>query len=185
MQLSSFSSRDFDRGANRFKEAMWLILSGLIVESWLPGSTWRCSLLRLFGAGIGERVVIKPRVRVKFPWRLEIANDVWIGEGVWIDNLGTVSIGHDSCISQGAYFCTGSHDWGRSTFDLIVKPIVVSDHVWVGAKAKIAPGTHIGDFSVVGIGVTISGNLEPNHVVTMCRKAAFNKRARRVPGVNY
>lgn len=172
MKLALFSSRDFDRGATRAKEAAWLVLSGVLVESWLPGSGWRCWLLRRFGAKIGDRVTIKPRVRVKFPWRLSIEDDVWIGEAAWIDNLGAVSIGHDVCISQGAYLCTGSHDWDKTTFDLIVRPIVVASYAWIGAMARLAPGTCVGEGTIIGMGVMVSGDLAPYHVFSN-RKAGM------------
>jgi hypothetical protein len=89
---------------------------------------------------VGTGVVIKPHVRVKFPWKLYIGDHSWIGESVWIDNLAQVTIGSNCCISQGAYLCTGSHRWDRDTFDLVTKPIVIEDQCWVGAMARVAPG---------------------------------------------
>jgi putative colanic acid biosynthesis acetyltransferase WcaF len=180
MKLALFSSRDFHRGAPRVKEAAWLFLLGTLIESWLPGSGWRCWLLRRFGAKIGDRVTIKPHVRVKFPWRLEIADDVWIGEAVWIDNLGTVTIGHDVCISQGAYLCTGSHDWEKPTFDLIVRPIEISSHAWIGAMARLAPGTRVGEGTIVGMGVLVSGELAPYQVLTNGKDGILRVKQRRM-----
>jgi putative colanic acid biosynthesis acetyltransferase WcaF len=180
MKLSSFSSRDFDRGAPRAKEAAWIVLSGMFFESWFPGSAWRKWLLRAFGATIGERVTIKPRVRVKFPWRLSVKSDVWIGEGVWIDNLETVLIGSDVCISQGAYLCTGSHDWEKTTFDLIVKPIHISSHAWIGAMARLAPGTRVGRGAIVGMGAVVSGELAPYHVFANRKEGMLTISRRRM-----
>lgn len=83
---------------------------------------------------------MKPGVRVKFPWRLSVGDHAWIGEQVWIDNLAEVSVGAHACLSQGAYLCTGSHDWSSEAFDLITRPIVIEDHAWLGAGAALAPG---------------------------------------------
>ena len=44
-----------------------------------------------------------------------------------IDNLTTVRIGSNCCLSQGAYFCTGNHDWSDPKFGLIVKSITLGD----------------------------------------------------------
>lgn len=160
MRLDLFCNSNFERGASRPKEALWLLISGLFVEGWLPGSGWRVAILRLFGARIGEGVVVKPGVKVKFPWRLEIGSYSWIGERVWIDNLGQVTIGKHACLSQGAYLCTGSHDWSSESFDLIVEPITINDHAWICAYTTLAPGSSIGEGAVVTMGLTTVGQVE-------------------------
>jgi putative colanic acid biosynthesis acetyltransferase WcaF len=93
-------------------------------------------------------VIIKPGVRVKYPWRLSIGDNSWLGEDCWIDNLAQVSIGANACISQGAYLCTGNHDWSDPAFGLVVKSIVVGDAAWIAAKALIAPGVSLGEGAV-------------------------------------
>ena len=160
MRLDTFSSASFDRGASRLKEALWMMISAALVSSWIPGSGWRRLILIGFGAKVGRGVVLKPGIRIKFPWRLKIGDHSWIGEDVWIDNLGEVLIGSHACVSQGAYLCTGSHDWSMDTFDLIVNPIRVGDHAWVGARAVVAPGTVFHDGSILVLGGVASGNLE-------------------------
>ncbi len=136
-------------------------MSALFVASWVPGSRHRRLILQLFGAKVGSRVAIKPGVRVKFPWKLTIGSDTWIGENVWIDNLDRVDIGDNCCLSQGAYLCTGSHDWCSPAFDLITKPIKVANCAWVAARATLAPGTVVGEGAVVAMGSMASGALEP------------------------
>lgn len=159
MRLNRYNNQEFDRGRSRLVEVLWVLMQAFFVDSWIPGSAHRVFLLRLFGATIGLGVVLKPRLRVKFPWRLGIGDHVWLGEGVWIDNLAPVVIGNHVCISQGAYLCTGSHDWTALGFDLNVKPISVADHVWVCAKAIIGPGVSIGQGSVLALGGVAVRNL--------------------------
>lgn len=159
VRLDLFTNPDFDRGAPRWKEMLWLALQGLLFSSWLPGSGWRLHLLRAFGARIGKGVVIKPGVRVKFPWRLKIGDYSWIGEEVWVDNLAEVTIGSHSCLSQGAYLCTGSHDWNDPRFALITRSIHLRDGCWVGARASLSPGTRLEDGAVVTMGSVASGRL--------------------------
>ena len=160
MDLSTFCNDDFDRGASRAKELAWLVLSALLVAGPIPGSGWRATILRAFGARIGAGVVFKPRVRIKFPWRLEIGANSWIGEGAWIDNLAEVRIGHDVCISQDAYLGTGNHDWTSPSFDLVTARITIKDQCWVGARATVAPGTHMESGAVFGLGAVGRGNLQ-------------------------
>jgi putative colanic acid biosynthesis acetyltransferase WcaF len=161
VSLARFSSVGFHRGRPAIVEALWIVVQALLVASFLPGSAHRRFLLRLFGAQIGRRVTIKPGVRVKFPWRLAIADDVWIGEDVWIDNLASVQIGTNVCVSQGAYLCTGSHNWSAATFDLITRPIRIESGSWIAAKAIVGPGVTVGSGAILTLGSMASSDLEP------------------------
>ena len=109
-------------------------------------------LLRMTGASVGAGVVIKPRVTIKYPWKLAVGNHSWIGEQVWIDNLDQVTIGAHVCISQGALLLCGNHDYKKPTFDLITGPIVLEDGVWIGAKASVALGPPVFGAVASGIG---------------------------------
>ena len=46
--------------------------------SLVPFSGLRVWLLKLFGAEVGQGVVVKPGVRVKFPWHLRIGNESYM-----------------------------------------------------------------------------------------------------------
>ena len=164
VRLDHFSAAGFDRGASRFKEALWVGIGSPLLNSFIPGSGWRVRLLRSFGARIGIGTVWKPHVRVKFPWRLAIGDHCWIGEEAWIDNLASVTLGNHVCLSQGAYLCTGNHDWSVETFDLITQEIIIRDGAWVGAKTVITPGTTIEEAAVVTSGSVASGELEARKI---------------------
>lgn len=161
VDLASFRGNHFDRAKPFWVEALWLIASAVFVSSWLPGSWHRRLTLKLFGASVGQHVVIKPRVRIKFPWRLVVGDNSWIGEDAWIDNLAPVTIGSSACISQGTYLCTGSHDWTSPAFDLVVKAIVVGDGAWIAARSTIGPGVTVGEGAVLALDSTALKNLDP------------------------
>ena len=161
MDLAKFSNKDFKRGRSLLVEAAWMCVSALLVNTWLPGSGWRVCLLRLFGAKIASAVIIKPGVKIKFPWRLTIGENSWIGEDTWIDNLASVQIGANVCISQGVYLCTGSHNWKKVEFDLITSEIVIGNQSWICAKVSVAPGTVISEGVVISMGTMISGTTTP------------------------
>lgn len=165
MKLGEFKSRDGVGGKPFALKALWFFTSALFVNNSWPFSGVRIFFLRMFGAKIGRRVILRPHVRIKYPWRLTVGNDCWIGESVWIDNLDDVVIEHDVCISQDAYLCTGSHDWSDPNFSLVTAPIVVERHSWICARATLGPGTHISEGTVVSIGCTISGTTTPWTVV--------------------
>ena len=159
--LRKYDNAWFDRGRSKLVEALWLVLDAVLVRSRVPGYVHRRLILRAFGARIGKRVLIKPGVRIKFPWRLEIGDDSWIGEEVWIDNLAPVKIGASCCISQGVYICTGSHDWATPTFDLIVKPVKIDDGAWIASRSVIGPGVLVCQGAVLSLGSVATSDLAP------------------------
>ena len=148
--LSRFSSGNFDRGAGVVKESLWLLVS-LFLFRLCPVSlsALKRTTLRAFGAKIGRGVVIKPQVKVTFPWKLEVGDHVWLGEECWLLNLEKIVIKSNVCISQRAFLCTGSHNYKLSTFDLITEPISVGDGAWIGAGAWVGPGVKVGDGAVL------------------------------------
>ena len=117
-------------------------------------------VLKIFGAKIGKNVIIKPNVNIKYPWKLQLGEHVWIGEGVWIDNLDFVIIGNHCCISQGALLICGNHDYTKTTFDLVVKRIVLEDGVWIGAKSVVCPGVVARTHAILTAGSTISKDMQ-------------------------
>lgn len=145
--------------------AVWHFFGSRLVESeLLPFSRLKCSVLRLFGARIGNGVYIKPGVKIKFPWLLTIGDYCWIGERAWIDNLAQVTIGAHVCISQGAYLCTGNHDWSVPNMKLFRRPIVLEDGCWAGARSVICPGVTIHTGAVVTAGSVVTKSVPPYEI---------------------
>ena len=120
IDLKKFKKPGIYKDKNLFINVLWYLINNLFFNSFIPGSKLRIIILNLFGADISKSAYIKPRVYIKFPWKLKIGKYSWIGEKVWIDNIDHVEIGNNCCISQGVYFCTGNHDFKKETFDLIV-----------------------------------------------------------------
>jgi len=164
-RLDRFDNAWYRPGASLAKRAGWLVAERLVLASSVPWpSKVRRGLLRAFGAKIGKGVVIKPHVRVKYPWNLAIGEHTWIGEDVWIDSLAKVSIGANACLSQGCMVETGNHDWSKSTFDLIVKEVVIEDGAWAAVKSLLLPGSRLASHAVLGAGSVLSGETEPYSV---------------------
>lgn len=161
VKLSAYDNSWFNPG-NKFKIAIWMIVSYLLFEHSLPiPSKIKCSVLRLFGAKLGCSIIIKPGCKIKYPWRLEVKDNVWLGERCWIDNLAVVTIESDCCISQGAYLFTGNHNYKRHKFDLIIYPITLKSGSWVGARSIVCPNVTLGEYSILSAGSVATTNLEP------------------------
>ena len=156
MDLSIYDNSNFDRGARRWKEALWALARWIFFQNALPWpSDLRVALLEMFGAKIGKRVIIRANVNISFPWRLQIGDQVWIGEDVGILSLAQVTIESNVCVSQRAYLCTGSHDFRREDFKLQIAPITVREGSWIAAASFIAPGVEIGSGAVVSAGSVV------------------------------
>jgi putative colanic acid biosynthesis acetyltransferase WcaF len=121
---------------------------------WLP-ARFRPGLLRIFGADIGQGVLIRHRVRILWPWKLTVGDDCWIGEGAWLLNLEDITIGHDVCISQEAFLCTGSHDHNDPAFDFDNAPIRIGVGAWIAARATVLRGTDVPEGAVVTAGAVV------------------------------
>jgi len=162
VDLSRFDNSTFDRGASRLKEACWLLVRWLFfAPSWLPANRLRCWLLRRFGAKVGRGVVIKPGVKILFPWRLRIGDFVWIGEDAYLLNLVPITIGSHVCISQRAFLCTGNHDYRSPAFDLAAEAILIEDGGWIGSATWVGPGVTAGTHSVLTAGSVATRDLSP------------------------
>lgn len=162
VDLSRYDNSWYSPGAGKIKCAIWYYLNALFFKTyWLPLSSLKCKLLRLFGASIGSNVTIKPNVRIKYPWNLVLGNNVWIGEGVWIDNLAQVEIGSNVCVSQDAYVLTGNHDYKDINFGLIVNCIKIEDGAWLGARTVTCPGVTVAPNSVITAGSILQHDTEP------------------------
>ena len=161
VDLSKFDNSWYDPGRGRIIRGIWYLVNVIIFQNPLnTSSALKAALLRAFGAKVGKGVVLKPSINIKYPWNLEIGDCSWIGEGVWLDSLALIQIGRNCCISQGAYLCTGNHDWTDPAFGLIVKPIAIEDGAWVGAKAIVLPGAKIKSHAIIAAGSSLTGNAE-------------------------
>jgi putative colanic acid biosynthesis acetyltransferase WcaF len=158
--LSRFQNPEFNPGASVLKRAAWHLISALFFTSRFPVNGMKVNLLKLFGAKIGEGVIIKPSVTIKAPWRLHVGSYSWIGEYSWIDNLVQVSIGSNCCVSQGALLLTGNHNYKSPTFDLVTGEIHLEDGVWIGAKAVVCPGIRCYSHAILTVGSVASTNLD-------------------------
>ena len=144
---------------------IWYLISTIVYEvSLFPVYRSKIWLLRVFGAQIGRGVVIKPKVYIKYPWNLEVGDNVWIGEGVRIDNLALVKLGSNVCVSQNAFLLTGNHNYRNDGFELMTGSIIIEDEVWVGASSVVCPNTVLSQGTIITVGSVIIGTTNANRV---------------------
>lgn len=133
-----------------FVQFWWLVQVMLFATSPQVCYGWRRFLLRIFGARIAPKVLLRPSARITYPWKLSVGSNSWIGDNVELYSLDQITIGSNVVISQGCYLCTGSHDYRSVDFGITISPITVESQAWLAAQSFIAPGVTIGQGAVVG-----------------------------------
>jgi putative colanic acid biosynthesis acetyltransferase WcaF len=142
----------------------WLVQATLFAHSpqFLYG--WRRLLLRLFGAKIGNGVLVRPSVRVTYPWKVTIGDRSWIGDHAELYSLAEIDIGADVVVSQRSYVCAATHDYTTPAFDMHGRKIAIEDQVWLAADVFISPGVTIGRGTVVGARSSVFQDLPPGMI---------------------
>jgi putative colanic acid biosynthesis acetyltransferase WcaF len=125
----------------------------------------RRSILRLFGAKVGRRVHIYSSSHIYLPWELTIGDDSAIGEWALIYNLGKVTVGERTIISQRTHLCAGTHDYKDPTMPLIKTPIQVGSDVWICADAFVGPNVKIEDGSIVAARAVVVKDVDHGEIV--------------------
>ena len=152
-------------GAPFWKQVLWYFVNSLVfANSLFPFRSPKPWILRRFGATVGSGVVIHPGVNIKYPWKLEIGDSVWIGQKAWLDNLERLTIGNNVVISQGALVILGSHDYRREDFPTLALPVVLEEGCWIGARAIVTLGVRAGAHAVLTAGSVASRDMDAGWV---------------------
>jgi putative colanic acid biosynthesis acetyltransferase WcaF len=150
--LAKFTSGSKKSFNTKIRIAVWVTIGSFLLRySFIP-SLFKRYILTIFGAQIGNEVVLRRGIKIHFPWNLEIGDDCWIGEEVWFINHEKIKIGSNVCISQRSIICSGGHDYRSASLEYAHKPIEIKDGAWVCLDAKVLPGVTIGEYSVVSAG---------------------------------
>lgn len=165
MDLSTYS-HSFSL-KNKIGRLVWKLVSALFFHPF--GSQlfkkWRVLILKCFGAKIEWSSHIYASVNIWAPWNLEIGANTTLGPKVDCYNQGKISIGAHTVISQKSYLCASSHEYTKSDFPLVLKPITIGCGVWVAAGAFVGPGVIIGDAAVIAARAVVVKNVEGNSIV--------------------
>lgn len=165
------------------RKALWLTINATVFR-WVPTRVWwwRRLLLRVFGARVAPTCNIFRTVKVRHPWLLEVGEHTTLAEAVEVYNLGPISIGDQTVVSQYAHLCNGTHDYKDPSFPLVRPPMRIGSGVWIAADAFIGPGITIGDNAIVGARAVVMHDVPPDMIVA--GNPARVIRERPMPGIN-
>lgn len=163
--LSKFKMPPGFRGRPGWYVQLWWVVQASLFR-WSPQFAYgyRASLLRLFGAKVGKKVVIRPTATITYPWKVEIGDYAWVGDDVVLYSLGPITIGQHSVVSQRSYLCAGDHDYTQPDFPIRGRAINIGEQCWIAADTYVAPGVNIGKRTVVGARSSVFINLPSDHI---------------------
>ena len=101
----------------------------------------------------------------------------WINPDVYFDskNYSMITLHDGVTISREVMFLTHDYSIFHSLSHthmldcedkiLFLKPIVLEEGCFVGARVSLLPGTHIGKYSIIGSGAVVKGNIPEKSIV--------------------
>lgn len=104
-----------------------------------------------------------------FSGDLSIGNNSGIGVNCKLQP--GVIIGDNVMMGQECLFYTRNHKIDSIEITMCkqgydrLQPIIIGNDVWIGARAIILPGVHVGDGAVIGAGSVVTHDVEPYSVV--------------------
>ena len=104
---------------------------------------------------------------------LEIGDRTGIGHGCSFTVGKRITIGRDCRIAGGVHmFDSSGHPAdpaarraGEAPSAEDVRPIVISDNVWIGRNALIFPGVRVGENSVISAGAVVTSDVPAGSLV--------------------
>lgn len=128
---------------------------------------------------LGDNVVLDGKINFIFAARfsdrptLTIGDNTGIGHDCRIVVAKSITIGKHCRIATGVHIIDSSghpsdpeaRKQGQPPPDNEVRPVVIEDNVWIGARAMIFPGVTIGEGSVISAGSVVIADVPPYTVV--------------------
>lgn len=150
----------------RLRILLWSIVWPVLC-AWTPKplNAWRLIWLRLFGCKIEGTPFVHQRARIEMPWHITLHDQSCVGDRANLYALGEIELGRKCVVAQEVYLCTGTHDFNDPHLSLVTAKITVGDDAFVGARAFVLPGVHIGDGVIVGACSLVTRSVKPWSVV--------------------
>lgn len=141
----------------------------LLPETLISRALWAWGRLR-FAALVknrGHRCVCHWQVDLKYPENLILGDGVVIGVNASIGAHSPIRIGNNVRISRDVQIESAGLDFmsGPPPYRHVSRPIVIEDGVWIGTRAMILGGVHIGANAVVAAGSIVTRDVPANALV--------------------
>lgn len=112
------------------------------------------------------------RARIYDPRHIQIGEDTIIGERASLDgrkqlagSQGGLTIGSHVDIASEVMIWTSEHDLSSATMAPIEEAVAIEDYVFIGPRAIILPGVHVGKGAVIAAGAVVTKDVPAGSIV--------------------
>jgi acetyltransferase-like isoleucine patch superfamily enzyme len=131
---------------------------------------------------IGANTICKGIIRIEAVGRLDVGDEVYIGDNTLISAAQSIRIGSGTLIAHGVQiFDNTSHPlyWKErqshfrkmlgypdsTPYEISSNPVVIGEHCWLGFGCVVLKGVSIGDRSIIGAGTVVTKDIPPDTLV--------------------
>jgi len=152
-----------------------LIFGGLLFEAPVLRQLKNAVYKRVFNMGSGcntqygaKFILVHPNSEIEQP--LKIGDRVAIGANSFLDFSGGLEIGDDTWISQNVFVFSHTHQVTsrklKAEQPIIYTPIKIGKDCWIASNVTILPSVgEIGDGAIIGAGSIVTKKVEPYSIV--------------------
>jgi acetyltransferase-like isoleucine patch superfamily enzyme len=95
-----------------------------------------------------------------------IGSNTVVARNCYFDGrAGLITIKNNVSIAPEAYILTMSHSVESPDFDVVIKPVVIEDYVWIGARVMVLPGVMAGIGCVMAAASVVTKSVDPYTIV--------------------
>jgi len=161
-----------EMGSGKMRRNFWFFVYYALARH-LPCSyaRWGGPLFKSFRAFLGRRLLAEcgENVNIESGARFGRGTNIWLGHesdlGVDCALHGEVHIGNNSFMGPEVVIWTQNHGFARADIPMMHQemqpefPVWIGDDVWIGTRAILLPGVHIGNHAIVGAGAVVTSDV--------------------------
>lgn len=119
---------------------------------------------------LGKRSYIDYRTYFRYPSKISIGDDVWINRGCrffasYLIKEAVIRVGNHVAFGPEVCILGAGHDPRFSHLPDTAASVIVENHCWIGGRAVLLPGVHIGEGAVVAAGSVVTRDVPPWNIV--------------------
>ena len=142
----------------------------------IPSHHVRRFFYRLGGIKIGKGSTFHTGAVFYDSRNITLGEDTIIGENAVLDGRAPLVVGNHVDIASEVMIYNSEHDVHDADFGPIEKEVVIGDYAFIGPRAIILPGVHIGRGAVVAAGAVVTKDVAENSIVGGVPAKEISKR---------